>query len=167
MEDITYQLEHYRETARHLWNTGYRALYTSFDEWDVYDEYEAVIAQLFRVFILQPLGRSDCVEQPDFEMPTEPFPFLCVEPAGVGSDIFINRRDSGSWDDKVKYINEGEAELRLIDYFDFDKLGTRDFEYYQVRITRFDNHPELVGRNALVRVRDAKVLHNPEIESVS
>lgn len=112
MEDITYQLEHFRETARHLWNTGYRALYTSFDEWDVYDEYKAVIAQLFRVFILQPLGRSDCVEQPDFEMPTEPFPFLFVETSG---EILINERMSwgNRWGGEVNSFNEGEAELRL------------------------------------------------------
>ena len=75
-------------------------------------------------------------------------------------EIFINREipRCGSWDDPVKRAEPDEAKLQFVHYFDFDIMGCRDFEYYEVLIRRFDRHPHQVGRHALVRVRSAQVL---------
>jgi hypothetical protein len=164
MKDVTHLLEHYRECIRHLWNSGFRVLDTSQDEWDLRDQYSDVASQLFGIFVLQPIGRPDVELPKEYAATTDPFPFLHVVPAGSGTAIYINRSvpPTGYWDDPVKIVMTGEADLKLINYFDFDVLGHRDLEYYLVRVTRFDKHPHLVGRNALVRVRDTKILHSEE-----
>src|SRR5579862_7023238 len=164
MEDVTHLLEHYRECIRHLWNTGFRVLDSSQDAWDLRDQYSEVASQLFGIFVLQPLGRPNIELPQEYEAGPEPFPFLHIVPAGCGIPIYINRNvpPAGYWDDPVNRVLPDEADLTLISYFDFDVLGDRDLEYYLVRVIDFGKYPHLVGRNALVRVRDARVLHSEE-----
>jgi hypothetical protein len=161
--DITELMEHYRETARHLWNTGYRWLEATPDTFLLVEDFEAIAPQLFRTFVLEELRF--------LRVPAEPVPrtetgdraltsAFRVVPAGCGMDILINRETPrcGYWDDPVNRVEPGEAELQFFEYFDYDVQGLRDFEYYEVLILRFDRHPHLVGRNALVRVRHSRVL---------
>ena len=164
MEDITHLLEHYRECIRHLWNSGFRVLDTSKDKWDFVNQYSDIASRLFGIFVLQPLGHPEAELSKEYEADPQPFSFLHIISSGSAITIYINRSlpPTGYWDDPVNTIMTEEADLRLIRYFDFDVLSYRDLEYYLVRITRFDKHPHLVGRNALVHVSETKVLHREE-----
>jgi hypothetical protein len=64
---------------------------------------------------------------------------------------------TGYWDHPVKCIGPEEAEMHFVDYFDWDRLDYVDFQHYHVIIAKFDAHPELVGREALIDRRRASV----------
>ena len=87
----------------------------------------------------------------------EPLLFLHVIP-NTQMPIEINRemKNHGYLDYPVKSINSEEAKLRFIDFFDFDKLGFRDFEYCRVKIVASSDNPDLVGRIALVQPKYVK-----------
>ena len=68
------------------------------------------------------------------------------------------RKPYGYWDHPVKQITPGEAELHFVQCFDWNRLDYLDFRYYKVQIARFDAHPDLVGREALID-RQHSVVH--------
>ena len=160
MRDITPIMEHFRESARHLWNTGYLPLDTSVDIWESVEHFEEVAGRLFDHFVVNDLSRHGAGLNMEQVAEPETLHFLHAVPVGCGVEININRQcpPCGYWDDPVNRIEPGEADLRFIGYFDFDVLGIRDFEYYRVRIEAFASQPHLVGRDALVRVRYMRVL---------
>jgi hypothetical protein len=51
-------------------------------------------------------------------------------------------------------------DLRFLDFFDFDQSGFLDFGYYRVAINSSEQHPELVGHEALIEVQYAHVFVN-------
>jgi hypothetical protein len=75
----------------------------------------------------------------------------------------VNRETTcGYWDHPLHFIEDGELDLRFLQFFDWWDLGFRDFEHYRVRIVGSERHPSLIGRDALVPVGSAiKVLHDP------
>ena len=40
--------------------------------------------------------------------------------------------DSGYWDDPVEFVERGKIELNFLDFFDWNCLDYRDFQYYRV-----------------------------------
>lgn len=62
------------------------------------------------------------------------------------------------WDDPVNRIAPSEANLRFVDYFDWDRMNYSDLRYYQVQIEAFPSKPHLVGRDALIEHGCAKVM---------
>jgi hypothetical protein len=165
MTDVTPLLEHYRETVRHLWNTGFLMLDTNEDVWHLRDIYSDVAAMLFHSFVLVPIGRQDAAVAKDYDMYPQPLGFLHVVPHGSETSLLINRAIPavGYWDDPVTSLDAADTELQFIRYFDWDVVGMQDLEYYLVRITRSGRHPHLVGRDALVPVRDTRVLHIADV----
>ncbi len=64
---------------------------------------------------------------------------------------------TGYWDDPVNVMKPGAAELAFIAYFDWDAMDYIDLKYYRVRIMKFDAHPELIGREALIERQYCRV----------
>lgn len=163
MRDITDLMEHYRESVRHLWNTGYRRLEANPDLFLLVEAFEAVAWSLFQTFVLEELRflrvPADPVERTE-EGDRLLVSALRIVPSGGRMEVSINRQIpcSAYWDDPVNQVEQGEAVLQFLDFFDFGIRDRRDFEYYEVRIARFDQHPDLVRRHALVRVRHCRVL---------
>ena len=64
----------------------------------------------------------------------------------------VNRDASGSgyWDDPVNTVTPGAMDLRFVDFFDWDELGVRDFQYVKVRVIASKAHTHLVNRYALL-----------------
>ena len=87
------------------------------------------------------------------------FSRIAVSPAGSDVPIMVNRDTNGSgyWDDPVSRVALGEMELRLVDFFDWDELGMRDFTYLRVRIVASAAYPHLVNRDALLECAYVKV----------
>jgi hypothetical protein len=152
MNDITDRMQNYRECARHIWNSHFRAEAERPQDWDLRDEFCDAALILFRALVLHGLGVDDGQLLADYRGDKQPLMFLRldVEPS---SEIMINRTGaSGYWDDPVTRIEKGECDLRFIQFFDWWDLGFRDFAFYRVRIVGSSRYPHLVGRDALVPV---------------
>jgi hypothetical protein len=61
------------------------------------------------------------------------------------------------WDDPVKRLDTAGLSLVFEGFFDWERFGYIDYQYYRVRITQCHEHPHLVGREALVDVHFASV----------
>jgi hypothetical protein len=159
VQDVTTTLEHYRECVRHLWNVGFRYIEETVGDWDLVDQFYGISDALFVPLVLYPLDKATESGTRSGAWRPEPLNFLTVTPSGSGATIYINREQPacGYWDDPVKTVTAGEADLRFIGYFDFDLRGPRDLEYYRVRIAEWPAQSHLVGRDALISVRQGAV----------
>jgi hypothetical protein len=159
MKDITSLLNKYRECSRNLCNEYFR-LEEDADfmrKADAHDLFVQVDKVLFSTLVLSNIG----MESHAAKFGVEPLPFMRVIPSASGSmPIHINRPSSDRnryWDEKVDQVSGNEAGLIFISYYDYNSYDFIDHEFYLTRITTFQRHPHLVGRDALVRVGSARV----------
>jgi hypothetical protein len=162
MRDVTTLMDRYRECARHLWNVYFleQARKASDAAWDVRDDFARVCQLLFSALVLVPLGKDEDEKAAEYDQAKKPLSFLHVVPlpeTAIPIDINREKVRSGYWDHPVNRVYAQDVDLRFIDFFDFDLLGFRDFEYYQVRIVEARDK-DLVGREALIECRYSKVL---------
>ena len=148
-EDVTSIFDHYRVSARSIWNTAFWRD-PHLREWDFIDAFDAIQRILFDSLVLSKI---------DMEFPAEhlfrkAIPFIHISPSAGQCPIMIqNPRGptmTGYWDDPVNRMSANNTEMHFIDCFDWNRMAARDFHYYHVSIARFDEHPRLVGREALV-----------------
>ena len=166
MEDVTHLFKTYRECVRHLWNTYYRPLVEPSQDWDLRDEFDDVARGIFSSLVLRPLGVIETQLSPEYTAVPRPLADFHVAPiVEHGIPIKINRDlpASGYWDHPISNVKSNEVELRLLRFFDFNKLGFRDYCYYEVLIQN-SAHPEIVGRVALIEVEYARVLFDKVAE---
>ena len=161
MMDVTDSIYAFREIARHVWNTSFR----NSAEWDQRDDFDQLCAALFRAAVLRPIGFPEAAIAASSDRSPKPLQFLRVIPSiEGGTPILINRTSprSGYWDDPVKTVKASDVDLRFVRFFDWDELGQRDFAYIEVVVQAFPQHPDLVGRAALLSAHDAKVMVAPD-----
>ena len=158
MSDVTASVRAFREAARHLWNTAFAPQAT----WDTRDDFDGICACLFQALVLRPHELWDRDLMPQAPLASPDAGLLRVVPqSATGMRIMINREPqqrSGYWDHPVAMVAAGQADLRFVQFFDWDELGARDFELVEVVIDRFDDHADLPGRSALVSVNDVRFL---------
>lgn len=156
MRDISSIFDHYRISARGIWNTAFWPD-PEFRNWDSVDRFNEIQRILFCELVLAKLGR----EWPVHDVLRIPIPFLLVVPSSDSVPIMIQNprpdRPTGYWDHPVNRISPGEVEMHFLEYFDWNRLDYADFRYYRVKIARFDNKLELVGREALIDRQHAGV----------
>jgi hypothetical protein len=148
--DVTELMNAYRECARNVWNV-YLSRRT--DIGVALDAFGEIQETLFDALIVDELckeaeGRSSLI--------------LRVVPQR--SLILIQRLgapgQSGYWDqEKDMVVGPQDIKLAFLDYFDFSNIPIRDFRYYRSKILSFPGHPNYEGREALLEVSSAKVLH--------
>ncbi|MFN0078498.1 MAG: hypothetical protein ACKVY0_18730 [Prosthecobacter sp.] len=161
MDDVTHLFSTYRECARHLWNTYFQPVVEPTQNWDIRDEFDTAARSIFSSLVLRPLGVFDHELAPEWSPSPLPLHGFCIVPlVEDGTPISINRDmpRSGYWDHPIALIRPSEVELHLLRFFDFDQLGCREFCYYEVVIHASATYPDLVGRDALIEVRNARVL---------
>ena len=160
MVDVTDVFDAYRECARHLWNTYFRPLATSADEWDVRDEFDEVARALFNSLVLRKLGirNSEIARSSDLT----PKPLVCFQVTSGGSiPISINREvgtHHGYWDHPMRFFDPSDGDLLFVRFFDFGETGFREYAYYEVTIQNSLKHSEIVGRAALISCEHAKIV---------
>jgi len=150
MRDITELLDHYRNTARSIWNAGFWSQ-PELRNWDSWDQFEQIKNLLFSALVVERLEQVEC------HTASTPLPHLVIHVLPAHSEsvpILIHRPREGDrntyWDDPVREVSGADADLHFLDFFDWDKMNYIDFQYYRVRITAFASQPQLVGREALV-----------------
>jgi hypothetical protein len=88
MQDITEEVSRYREAARHLWNTTFRAGPVS---WDARDNFSRVASEMFSALVLDPLGSTENRLAEMFDPEPSHFQRIRVVPASEQIQILINR----------------------------------------------------------------------------
>lgn len=162
MKDITPLFTKCREAARHLWNTYFvdrvNAAEAFDHKWNIVDQFRQIERLLLWGVVSDELDEHRCEIDPGKELAS--LLHVVPEPA-TGVPIMISRPSADGnkyWDDPVNHVRASEVDLRFIEYFDWDQLGPREFQYYRVRIQSFATHPHLIGRDALLETRYARVL---------
>jgi hypothetical protein len=153
--------------VRYLWNTHFLELLpTARDPWGLRDQFDEICSGLFGALVVERLGLASVANSARIlSTNCDPSPatlgWLRVVPAAdSGVPILINRdhsADSGYWDHPIGRVKPSDVDLRLVHWFDFDELNSRDFKYYLVRIVSSPLE-DLVGRAALIECAYARVL---------
>lgn len=151
MKDITERVARFRECARTIWNGYLREFLQSSRAFDVLDQFNEIERRLFYLLVLQEAP-------PALSNATGPFPIPCLrlQPASSGgAPILVERPSSDGnryWDDPLCHIGATDLDLRLVGFFDWDEYGFRDYRFYLARIVGSAQHPQVVGRDALLDV---------------
>jgi hypothetical protein len=148
MRDVSNTFDHYRVSARAIWNTAFWPD-VAFRNWDSVEQFDEIQRILFNELVLEKVDK----DWPFHDIFKIAMPFFHVVPSGHVPIMIQNprsERETGYWDHPVKYIKQEEAELHFLSYFDWNRMDYADFRYYRVEIAKFDAHPEIVGREALI-----------------
>lgn len=160
MIDLTHTVTMYRECLRNIWNLFLINYIPTEDKWTYVDCFDNIIVQLFSMFLTQYKSDGYLLESDFLASRSNPIMNIHIVPAfEYGVPISINRNipPSGYWDYPKNIIEPKEVDLRYIGLFDFDLLGFRNFEFYLVRIVNSTTDKLVINRNALIRVKHAKV----------
>jgi hypothetical protein len=157
MRDITELINRHRECSRHLWNTYFLPQAEADADWDLRDQFEDVSAKLFSSLVLWPLERETHQFKPAYLLPHHEVPFIRVIPKGTCLAQVNREIESGYWDHPITELKEGDVDMRFIQYFDWENLGHREYEFIRVLIVSSAAHPELDGRHALVKPLNIRV----------
>jgi hypothetical protein len=155
MKDISSAFDHYRVSARAIWNTAFWPD-AHFRNWDSVEQFDEIQRLLFRALVLGKAGR----EWPLENLFENAIPFFQVVPSCDAPIMIQNPRsekDRGYWDHPVNRVKPTEADLLFIAYFDWNRMDYADLRYYRVKITSFNAHSEVVGREALIDREHAAV----------
>jgi hypothetical protein len=147
MKNVTLYLLRYREAARHLWNTFLRQDGTSgrgaLPESGVLDDWDTLRKNLFSALVLRHTGERARLRV----VPTT---------GNVPAMISRTRPARTYWDHPIQRLGPTD-DLGFMEFFDFDQSGFLDFAYYRVSIDASEQHPDLVGHEALIEVQYADV----------
>jgi hypothetical protein len=163
MDDVTTTVDRAATCLRDLWNTYFYA-------GDELSAYPAVVEDLFaeietRIFgalVLVAVDREAFID----EFRREPLAFLIVVPAFEGVPLLIRRPSADRnwyWDAYDGRVGPNEVELHFLEWFDWNDYAPRAFQYYRTKVHAFDEHPEFVGREALIECRSARVFLDPSV----
>lgn len=153
MIDITKTMNLYRECARHIWNNYYLEQMVLREDWDLCDEYDELCTSLFSSLVLRTIDKTSYKKSCSFERDPKPLDFIKVIPSSeAGVPIHVNREIncSGYWDYPVNIVTPSDVDMRFVDYFDFNKIAFRDFQYCRVRIFGSVKYKDIIGRDALI-----------------
>jgi hypothetical protein len=162
LQDITKEVNIYRECIRNLWNVYFLSRLTEENEFDLKDEFEEISTMIFSSLILNRIGCESFKKSKLNQSKLEPLNFITVSPSDdSGIPLNINR-DRGSskreyWDHPVDFIKPDDVDMKFIDFYDFDQYGFRDFEFYLVNIKESSIDTNLKERNALVKTKHARI----------
>lgn len=146
---LTDEINQFREAARHLWN----GFLMRDADWDSVDAFREIGLILFEEQVLR-RWKSDAPPLPIDGDKIALQGYRLFAPHHGRLSLMINRDipASGYWDFPVQWIPpEEQPEIKPIGFFDFDTKGMRNLEYYRVRIVNCLSHPEINGRDALIK----------------
>lgn len=153
--DITEKIHKFREAARNLWNVHLRES----ADWDSHEAFQNICLILFREIVLRYFPGS--INAIELNQQVHDLSNYSVSSSGGSRlPLLANRQipASGYWDYPIEWIpSESEFEIIPICFFDFDSLGWCNLEYLRVLITKCASHPELEGREALIKCSYIKI----------
>src|SRR5258705_436239 len=136
VRDISNIFDHYRVSARAIWNTAFWPD-ADFRNWNTIEQFDEIQRLLFDELVLSKVDR----EWPMQDLFRNAIPFFHIVPRGHEPIMIQNPRSeaaTGYWDHPVNSIMPGQAELLFIAYFDWNRLDYAELRYYRVKIASFE-----------------------------
>jgi hypothetical protein len=129
VRDVTGIFDHYRVSARAIWNTAFWSD-QDFRNWNSIEQFHEIEKLLFQELVLAKVDR----EWPIQSLFESAIPFFHIVPSIVrGTPILIQKPRQGAptgyWDDPVNLVKPGQAELLFIAYFDWNEMDYIDLQY--------------------------------------
>jgi hypothetical protein len=157
MTDITDRMNDYREACRSLWNIHFAKK----NRWELTTPFNQIQRLLFDALVTDGLSYEGEAEGVDI-----PPPALRVVPRSR-AELLVAEADEPHrgtvWSrPKDVLVQAGGITLEFLEYFDWEHLRTREFQYLLCRILGFPDHPEFEGRRALIEAWRCSVFHDEE-----
>lgn len=161
MKHVTSVFQCYRDSARHLSNTCYRPKYEG--DWDTRENFDEISVLLFKHLVLNELQISHTL----CDWLGQPAEIFKLQPSTERIPVMINRDGtSGYWDHPKTELDQNEAEIAFIDYFDWDEMDTIDFRYIRGKILK-SRSGDLDGHDILVETIYVNIYHDKNAEQAS
>jgi hypothetical protein len=161
MRNVNGIFDHYRMSARSVWNTAFWPD-PQFRDWDFVEDFRSIEKILFNALVLTRFDEAFPMD----DIFHKPIPFFQVAPSTTSVPIMIACPrpgvPSGHWDDPVDRVGIEQVTMHFIAFFDWNQLDCRDLQYYRVEIAGFDEQPHLVGREALIERQYVNVFFTGE-----
>ena len=165
--DVTLVVREYRRVVALLWNSGFCSKLFAAPDWDSVDIFNRVRAILFSSLVVDTIGIHN-FDVNSFGTNWKPIESLIVSIEHLPSSIMLNRKNgsqaqgsySGYWDEVLPLRNSDEISMEFVDFFDFDQIETRHFEYCLVCVKRCIIRPDIEGRLALINSESIKVTYS-------
>lgn len=142
-------INEYREVARGIWNSHFKGKFETDSNWYYVDSFKTIRRELFNSMVFYPMLKD---VPDDFRLGT-PTSLIRLKLSVNGDTcVMISREkngDCGYWDHPVTKIS-ADAELRFIDFFDWNSYGFLDMAQVLAQIVKFPENPELEGHRLLV-----------------
>ena len=140
MKDISSIFDHYRISARTIWNIAFWPD-PDFRNWDSVEQFDEIQRIRFRELVLGKVAR----EWPLQDIFENAIPFFQVVPSIDAAPIMIQNprpdKPRGYWDHPINRVSPAEIELHFIGYFDWNRLDYADLRYYRVVIAKIRCSP--------------------------
>ena len=159
MRDITKVMNNYRECARNLWNTYFRTPATTMEQMEAAFRFDEINYLLFNELVLAKIGKLGFKKKSK----DDAWPFLrIILPKSAECQVLVSRTSADRnsyWDEPINRLTGNGSKLLLVDYFDWDEFGYLNYSYYKVKLISCSQHPQLVGRQALIETYLASVVY--------
>lgn len=167
MKNVTQLFNNYRECVRNLWNIHFlKYKSVASNEWDFFDAYDDICSLLFVSLVLNRIDRETYKKASAYVSSPEPLLFFRVIPSvetGVPLNVSREKNNLHYWDYPIDLIKPNEADMRFIDFYDFDLLEFREYQYCRVKIIDSNVYPDLVGHDALLGCNQVNIFFDDTI----
>jgi len=134
----------FRLASRELFNNYFRTGEDDDGAWNAQERFSLLEAHLFDALVAMPAGLT-CGA---YGKPQTQISLILAH--GEFAPWMLNRETaSGYWDHPQTEFT-ADAVLSFVSFFDWDLLDLIDWRYVRVVVTAWPNHPELVGKHALI-----------------
>ena len=159
MQDIGKYIFRYADAKCHLWNAYFEDIMGDLSVCEPLDSFEAIDRRLFFALVCEPLGieydwsrGADYIE--DTVVKTHCVDQIVIMPrSNLGPHVSIligeKQGNNTAWD-KLKSLATAGLSFAFIELFQWDKYGFLNLPMVRCKITACAEHPEYVGREALI-----------------
>ena len=150
----------YRQALHQLWNMHFWAPEPYRDIASV-RQFDRVKLPLFLALVVDRLGSDLADPERIFGDAFKVVPPVSKPYGSIPSLLIESPEKSGIWKTMQGPFKADDVNLSLLDFFDWQQLGWRDFRYFLVHVKALPAHPSLIGCCGLVEVGDVDVLWEP------
>ncbi len=137
----------FRISSRELFNNHFLEPFLENEDWELYELFTSIEEELFHALVTSRIDIKQivygCDPQPEIEVIPDTLN-TCGIPVMLNRDI-----DSGYWDHKINRAQIG-CIFSFLTFFDWDQRAFRDNRYVRAIVKYWPEHPELVGKHALI-----------------
>jgi hypothetical protein len=138
-------LNQFRLASRELFNHYFRASAADDDAWLLVERFREIEEVLFQKLVTEPAALAGVrYGDPQSDI------VVSLRNGMDAAPIMLNRDvDSGYWDHPLSQVTQG-AKMAFVSFFDWDQLGHRDNQFVRVQLLDWSEHPEVIGKHALI-----------------